>query len=55
MREVSADIDRVLDLDHLVTTNLVRDKALLNRLIPDISRPEMTFITRSASSSGSGN
>lgn len=47
MREVADDIDNVLDLKHMVVTNLVRDKALLNRLIRDISRPEMRFIARS--------
>ncbi|WP_158882489.1 DUF445 family protein [Amycolatopsis anabasis] len=47
MREISHNIDDVLDLKHMVVTNLVRDKALLNRLIRDISRPEMRFIARS--------
>ncbi|TNC28003.1 DUF445 family protein [Amycolatopsis alkalitolerans] len=47
MREISHDIDGVLDLEHMVVTNLVRDKALLNRLIREISRPEMRFIARS--------
>lgn len=47
MREISNNIEDVLDLKHMVVTNLVRDKALLNRLIRDISRPEMTFIARS--------
>jgi uncharacterized membrane protein YheB (UPF0754 family) len=47
MREIAGDIDEVLDLKHMVVTNLVRDKALLNRLIRDISRPEMAFIARS--------
>ncbi|GAB2957761.1 DUF445 family protein [Amycolatopsis acidiphila] len=47
MREVAHDIDDVLDLEHMVVTNLVRDKALLNRLIREISRPEMRFIARS--------
>ena len=47
MREISRDIDSVLDLKHMVVANLVRDKALLNRLIRDISRPEMRFIARS--------
>lgn len=47
MREVAQDIDDVLDLEHMVVTNLVRDKALLNRLIREISRPEMRFIARS--------
>ena len=47
MGEISENIDDVLDLEHMVVTNLVRDKALLNRLIRDISRPEMRFIARS--------
>ncbi|GAA1019438.1 DUF445 family protein [Amycolatopsis albidoflavus] len=47
MREISQNIEDVLDLKHMVVTNLVRDKALLNRLIRDISRPEMRFIARS--------
>lgn len=47
MRQFADDIDDVFDLKHMVITNLVRDKALLNRLIRDISRPEMAFIARS--------
>ncbi|GAA4551308.1 DUF445 family protein [Amycolatopsis samaneae] len=47
MREISENIEDVLDLKHMVVENLVRDKALLNRLIRDISRPEMRFIARS--------
>ena len=47
MGELAENIDDVLDLKHMVVTNLVRDKALLNRLIRDISRPEMRFIARS--------
>ncbi len=47
MREISHDVDEVLDLEHMVVKNLVRDKALLNRLIRNISRPEMRFIARS--------
>lgn len=47
MREISNNIDDVLDFKDMVVTNLVRDKALLNRLIRDISRPEMRFIARS--------
>jgi uncharacterized membrane protein YheB (UPF0754 family) len=47
MREIAGNIEDVLDLKHMVVTNLVRDKALLNRLIRDISRPEMRFIARS--------
>ncbi|MPY79475.1 MAG: DUF445 domain-containing protein [Actinophytocola sp.] len=47
MRQISDNIDDVFDIKHMVVTNLVRDKALLNRLIRDISRPEMSFIARS--------
>ncbi|MFI9452779.1 DUF445 domain-containing protein [Amycolatopsis sp. NPDC052450] len=47
MGEIAENIEDVLDLKHMVVTNLVRDKALLNRLIRDISRPEMRFIARS--------
>jgi uncharacterized membrane protein YheB (UPF0754 family) len=47
MREISDNIEDVLDLKHMVVTNLVRNKALLNRLIRDISQPEMRFIARS--------
>ncbi|SDX10514.1 Uncharacterized membrane protein YheB, UPF0754 family [Amycolatopsis xylanica] len=47
MREIADNIEDVLDLQHMVVENLVRDKALLNRLIRDISRPEMRFIAKS--------
>ncbi|WP_370950461.1 DUF445 domain-containing protein [Amycolatopsis sp. cg5] len=47
MREIADNIEDVLDLQHMVVENLVRDKTLLNRLIRDISRPEMRFIARS--------
>jgi uncharacterized membrane protein YheB (UPF0754 family) len=44
MAEVAADIDSVLDIKDMAVTHLVRDKALLNRLIRDIARPELNFI-----------
>jgi uncharacterized membrane protein YheB (UPF0754 family) len=47
MREISNDVEDVLDIKDMVVTNLVRDKAQLNRLIRDISGPEMRFIARS--------
>jgi uncharacterized membrane protein YheB (UPF0754 family) len=47
MREISNNIEDVLDIKDMVVTNLVRDKAQLNRLIRDISGPEMRFIARS--------
>jgi uncharacterized membrane protein YheB (UPF0754 family) len=47
MREVADNIDHVLDLKAMAATNLVRDKAVLNRLIRDVAKPEMRFIARS--------
>ncbi len=47
MKQFADNIEEVFDLKHMVVTNLVRDKALLNKLIRDISRPEMAFIARS--------
>ncbi|MGH3433441.1 MAG: DUF445 domain-containing protein [Thermocrispum sp.] len=47
MKQFADNIEDVFDLKHMVVTNLVRDKALLNRLIREISRPEMAFIARS--------
>jgi len=47
MRELAADIDQVLDVKDMAVRNLVRDKAVLNRLIRDTATPEMRFIARS--------
>lgn len=44
MAEVAEDIEGVLDIKDMAVTHLVRDKALLNRLIRDIARPELNFI-----------
>lgn len=46
MAEVGADLDAVLDVEDMAVTHLVRDKALLNRLIRDIASPELAFIAR---------
>lgn len=47
MRDVAENIDDVLDVRDMAVTNLVRDKAVLNRLIRDVAQPEMRFIARS--------
>jgi uncharacterized membrane protein YheB (UPF0754 family) len=47
MNDFSANMDNYLDVRDMAVTNLIKDKAVLNRLIRDISRPEMRFIARS--------
>jgi uncharacterized membrane protein YheB (UPF0754 family) len=47
MDDFRANMDSYLDVRDMAITNLVRDKAVLNRLIREISRPEMRFIARS--------
>jgi uncharacterized membrane protein YheB (UPF0754 family) len=47
MREVAENIEDVLDVRDMAVTNLVRDKAVLNRLIRDTAKPEMRFIAHS--------
>ncbi|MBA0127325.1 DUF445 domain-containing protein [Haloechinothrix sp. YIM 98757] len=46
-REVTSDVHAVVDVRHMVVSNLVRDKELLNRLIRDVAEPELRFIVRS--------
>ncbi|WP_051115004.1 hypothetical protein [Actinokineospora enzanensis] len=46
MREVSDNIEDILDVKDMAVRNLVRDKAMLNRLIRDTAAPEMRFIAR---------
>ncbi|SNR48113.1 hypothetical protein SAMN06265360_10727 [Haloechinothrix alba] len=45
--EVTSDVHAVVDVRHMVVSNLVRDKELLNRLIRDVAEPELRFIVRS--------
>jgi uncharacterized membrane protein YheB (UPF0754 family) len=47
MNDFSADMETYLDVRDMAVTNLTRDRVVLNRLIRDISRPEMRFIARS--------
>ena len=41
------NVEQVFDIKHMVVTNLVRDKALLNRMFRDISRKALKFMARS--------
>lgn len=47
MREVAENVEEYLDVRDMAVTNLVRDKAVLNKLIRDTARPEMRFIAHS--------
>jgi uncharacterized membrane protein YheB (UPF0754 family) len=46
MAEIRQNIEDVLDIKQVAVSALERDKALLVKLIRDISRPEMAFIAR---------
>ncbi|MEJ3656744.1 DUF445 domain-containing protein [Actinomycetes bacterium KLBMP 9759] len=47
MAAVKDDIDSVFDLKDMIVTNLVRDKALLNRIFREAGAEEFAFIRRS--------
>nr|CAA9324163.1 MAG: hypothetical protein AVDCRST_MAG46-1025 [uncultured Nocardioidaceae bacterium] len=47
LRDVRDDVDRVLDLKTMVTSNLIRDRALLNRIFLGAGAGEFRFIIRS--------
>ncbi|ONI79012.1 hypothetical protein ALI144C_29070 [Actinosynnema sp. ALI-1.44] len=47
MRQIAGNIEEVLDVRDMAVRNLVRDKALLNRLIRGTAQPEMRFIAHS--------
>jgi len=47
MDDFAANMDAYLDVRDMAVSNLIKDKMVLNRLIRDISRPEMRFIARS--------
>jgi len=46
MTEIQENVTEVLDIREVAVSALTRDKALLIKLIRDISRPEMAFIAR---------
>jgi uncharacterized membrane protein YheB (UPF0754 family) len=47
MADIRDNIDKLFDLKHMVVTNLVRDKHLLNRIFREVGREEFKFIARS--------
>ncbi|WP_420809084.1 DUF445 domain-containing protein [Amycolatopsis suaedae] len=47
LREVSHNIDDVLDVNDMLISAMVRDKALTCRLIKEVAQPELRFIARS--------
>lgn len=46
MKQVQTDVDSVFDLKSMVVTNLVRDKALLNKIFRQAGHKEFQFIAR---------
>jgi uncharacterized membrane protein YheB (UPF0754 family) len=47
LEELKVNIEKVFDLKHMVVTNLVRDKKLLNRIFQEAGDAEFEFIARS--------
>jgi uncharacterized membrane protein YheB (UPF0754 family) len=48
------NIDELFDLSYITTSNLIRDKALLNELVRDTIVPEMRFMKRFGTLFGAG-
>ena len=46
MSELRRNLDQVFDLKHMVVSNLVRDKRLLNRMFQDIGGDAFRFLIR---------
>ena len=51
MSELRRNLDQVFDLKHMVVSNLVRDKRLLNRMFQDIGGDAFRFLIGPASTS----
>ena len=47
MAEIKKDVHRVFDLKHMVVSNLIRDKRLLNRIFREVGSGEFRFIRNS--------
>jgi uncharacterized membrane protein YheB (UPF0754 family) len=47
LADIQQDVDAVFDLKEMVITNLVNDKALLNRIFQEAGKKEFRFIARS--------
>jgi uncharacterized membrane protein YheB (UPF0754 family) len=46
MNQIRDNLDQVFDIKHMVVTNLVRDKDLLNRMMREISAKALKFMAR---------
>jgi uncharacterized membrane protein YheB (UPF0754 family) len=46
MNQIRNNLDQVLDIKHMVVTNLVRDKDLLNKMMREISAKALKFMAR---------
>lgn len=46
MEEIRENVDQVFDIKHMVVTNLVRDKATLNRMFREVAAEEMKFMAK---------
>lgn len=47
MDEIKGDVNRVFDLKHMVVSNLIQNKPLLNRIFRDVGAGEFRFIRNS--------
>lgn len=47
VKDISENIDDLVDLKHMITTLLVNDKVLLNRVFLEVGEPEFRFVTNS--------
>ena len=47
MDEIKRDVNRVFDLKHMVVTDLIKNKPLLNRIFRDVGSAEFRFIRNS--------
>ncbi|MGH9139465.1 MAG: DUF445 domain-containing protein [Acidimicrobiales bacterium] len=47
MEDLKENIDEVFDLKHMVVSNMIRDKVLLNKMFREVGAKEFQFIARS--------
>jgi hypothetical protein len=53
LRDIREGVDQLLDLKTMITTRLMRDRALLNQIFLEAGAEEFRFIIRSGSTSAS--
>jgi uncharacterized membrane protein YheB (UPF0754 family) len=54
LAQAKDNIDELFDLSYITTSNLIKDKVLLNELVRDTIVPEMTFMKRFGTLFGAG-